>query len=148
MVMAQSLELQVTFSERVVCVVVGGDSLAPVNHPKSAHVSGVGGTGKSFLIKAIKLLVGKIWPSKEVTVAVAAPTGLAAFIVGGLTTHRLFQLPIEHDSTTADYWSLSKATQKVMKTKLRSLKLIVVDEISMVSSLTLTYMHLRLEELF
>ena len=27
-------------------------------------------------------------------------------------------------------------------------KLIVVDEISMVSSLTLTYMHLRLEELF
>ena len=35
-----------------------------------------------------------------------------------------------------------------MKTKLRSMKLIVVDEISMVSSLTLTYMHLRLEELF
>ena len=35
-----------------------------------------------------------------------------------------------------------------MKTKLRSVKLIVVDEISMVSSLTLTYMHLRLEELF
>ena len=28
------------------------------------------------------------------------------------------------------------------------MKLIVVDEISMVSSLTLTYMHLRLEELF
>ena len=35
-----------------------------------------------------------------------------------------------------------------MKTKLRSVKLIIVDEISMVSSLTLTYMHLRLEELF
>ena len=42
-------------------------------------VSDVGGTGKSFLIEAIKLLVGKIWPSKEVMVAVAAPTGLAAF---------------------------------------------------------------------
>ena len=35
-----------------------------------------------------------------------------------------------------------------MKSKLRSAKLIIVDEISMVSSLTLTYMHLRLEELF
>ena len=35
-----------------------------------------------------------------------------------------------------------------MKTKLRSVKLITVDEISMVSCLTLTYMHLRLEELF
>ena len=35
-----------------------------------------------------------------------------------------------------------------MKTKVRSVKLIIVDEICMVSSLTLTYMHLRLEELF
>ena len=79
---------------------------------------------------------------------VAAPTGLAAFNVGGLSIHGLFQLPIEHKGTTANYWSLSKASQKVIKTKLRSVKLIVVDEISMVSSLTLTYMHLRLEELF
>ena len=80
--------------------------------------------------------------------AVAAPTGLSAFNVGGLTIHRLFQLPIEHEGKTAGYWSLSKASQKVMKTKLRSVILIIVDEISMVSSLTLTYMHLRLEELF
>ena len=57
-------------------------------------ISGVGGTGKSFLIEAIKLLVRKIWPSNDLTVAVAAPTGLAAFNVGGLTIHRLFQLPI------------------------------------------------------
>ena len=76
------------------------------------------------------------------------PTGLAAFNVGDLTIHRLFQLPIEHEGKTAEYWSLSKASQKVMKTKLWSVKLISVDEISMVSSLTLTYMHLRLEELF
>ena len=49
---------------------------------------------------------------------------------------------------TAEYWSLSKESQKVMKTKLRDVKLIIVDEISMVSSLNLAYMHLRLEELF
>ena len=116
--------------------------------PLRMFISGVGGTGKSFLIEAIKLLVRKIWPSKEITVAVAAPTGLAAFNVGGLTIYRLFQLPIEHEGKTAEYWSLSKASQKVMKTKLHSVKLIIVDEISMVSSLTLTYMHLRLEELF
>ena len=116
--------------------------------PLIMFISGVGGTGKSFLIEAIKLLVGKIWPSKEVTVAVAAPTGLAAFNVGGLTIHRLFQLPIEHEGKSAEYWSLPKASQKVMKTKLCSVTMIIVDEISMVSSLTLTYMHLRLEELF
>ena len=110
-------------------------------------VSGLGGTGKSFLIEAIKLLVGKIWPSKEVTVAVA-PTGLAAFNVGGQA------LSAAHRARgkSAEYLSLSKLLQKVMKTKLCSVKLIVLDEISTVSSLTLTYMHacmhLRLEELF
>ena len=96
--------------------------------PLRMFISGVGGTGKSFLIEAIKLLVRTIWPSKEVMVVVAAPTGLVTFNVGGLTIYRLFHLPIEHDSTTADYLSLSKASQKVMKTKSKSVKLIVADE--------------------
>ena len=48
---------------------------------------------------------------------------------------------------TAEYWSLSKASQ-VTKTKLCGVKLIIVDEISMVSSLTLTYMYVMLEEIF
>ena len=78
----------------------------------------------------------------------AAPTGLAAFNVGGLTIHRLFQLPIEHEGQMAGYWSLPKVSQKVMKTKLCRVKLIIIDEISMVSSLNLAYIHLRLEELF
>ena len=80
--------------------------------------------------------------------AVAAPTGLAAYNVGGVTVHRLFQLPIEHEGKTAGYWSLSKVAQKVMRTNLRSLKLIIIDETSMLSSLNLAYIHLRLEELF
>ena len=116
--------------------------------PLTMFVSGVGGTGKSFLIEAVKALVGRVWTKGEVAVVVATPTGLAAFNVGGLTIHRLFQLPIEHEGKTAEYWSLSKESQKVMKTKLRDVKLIIVDEISMVSSLNLAYMHLRLEELF
>ena len=65
--------------------------------PLQMFISGVGGTGKSFLIEALKLLVGNIRPSKDKTVAVAALTGLAAFNIGGLTIHRLFQLPIEHE---------------------------------------------------
>ena len=116
--------------------------------PLRIFISGVGGTGKSFLIEALKLLVGKIWSNKELTVIVAAPTGLAAFNVGGLTIHRLFQLPIEHEGKTAGYWSLPKVSQKVMKKQLLNVKLIIIDEISMVSSLNLAYMHLRLEELF
>ena len=111
-------------------------------------VSGVGGTGKSFLIEAVKSLTDSLWPSEDLKCAITAPTGLAAFIVGGVTVHRLFQLPIEHEGKEAGYWSLSKDSQKVMKMSLRHLKLLVIDEVSMVSSLNLTYVHLRMQELF
>ena len=60
--------------------------------PLQMFVSGVGGTGKSFLIEAIRAQVATIWKDKCETLlcAVAAPTGLAAFNVGGVTVHRLF----------------------------------------------------------
>ena len=119
--------------------------------PLYMFVSGVGGTDKSFLIETIRSLVKEIWKdcaSDDTTCAVAAPTGLAAYNVGGVTVHRLFQLPIEHEGRTAGYWPLSKAAQKVMRTNLRSLKLIIIDEVSMLSNLNLAYIHLRLEELF
>ena len=68
--------------------------------------SGVGGMGKSFLIETVKALVHDLWPSDDLTCAVAAPTGLAAFNVGGITIHRLFQLPNEREGKTAGYWAL------------------------------------------
>ena len=111
-------------------------------------VSGVGGTGKSFLIETIRALVDQLWPYDDLTCAIAAPTGLAAFNVGGTTIHRLLQLPVEHEGKCAMYWSLSKSSQKVMKTMLQSVKVIIVDEVSMVSSLVFAYMHLRQNELF
>ena len=89
-----------------------------------------------------------MWPSDDITCAVAAPTGLAAINIGGVTIHRLFQVPVEHEGKTAGYWPLPKISQKIMKTTLRSLKMVIVDKVSMVSSLNLAYMHLRLEELF
>ena len=111
-------------------------------------LSGVAGTGKSFLIETIKALISSMWASDDLTCAITAPTGLAAFNVGGNTIHRVFQLPIEHEGKSATYWLLPKASQKVMRTTLRNVKFIIVDEVSMVSSLNLAYMHLRLEELF
>ena len=46
-------------------------------------ITGVAGTGKFFLIETIKSAVAKVWPSTDLTCAVLAPTGLAAFNVGG-----------------------------------------------------------------
>ena len=116
--------------------------------PLRMFISGVGGTGKSFLIETIKCFVDSLWKSKpgERSCAIVAPTGLAAFNVGGLTIHILFQLPIEHEGKTAGYWSLPKDTQKKLQTTFRPLKIIIVDEVSMVSNLNLTYLHLRLDD--
>ena len=94
-----------------------------------------------FLLKLLKLL----WMTCGHLLTVTA-LSLAAFNVGGVTIHRLFQLPIEHEGKEAGYWSLSKAAQKVMRTALRSLKVLIIDEVSMVSILNLLYIHMRLEE--
>ena len=114
-------------------------------------VSGVGGTGKSFLIEAMRQKVSEIWKDEanvDTKCVVGAPTGLASYNIGGITVHRMFTLPIEHEGRTAGYWRLSKETQKVMRTNLKSLKLVIIDEVSMLSNLNLAYIHLRLEELF
>ena len=75
-------------------------------------VSGVGGTGKLFLINVLRDLVADMWPLDKVTCAVSAPTGLAAFNVLGITIYRLLQLQVEHEGKTAGYWSLPKSSQK------------------------------------
>ena len=119
--------------------------------PLHTFVSGVGGTGKSFLIEAIRQKVSEIWKDEanvDTKCVVGAPTGLASYNIGGITVHRMFMLPIEHEGRTAGYWRLPKETQKVMRTNLKSLKLVIIDEVSMLSNLNLAYIHLRLEELF
>ena len=109
--------------------------------PIHLFLSGVGGTGKSVVIETIRAKVAEIWKSDcnndDVVCTVTAPTGLAAYIINGVTVHRLFQLPIEHEGKTAGYWSLPKESQKVMRANFRMLKLLIVDEVSMLSNLNL-----------
>jgi len=119
--------------------------------PLQLFMSGVGGTGKSFLIETIKHQVASIWKDDNIGDAkcvICAPTGLATHTVGVVTLHRLFQLPIEHHGRAAEWWPLSVPAKKAMRMTLRSVKLVIIDEVSMVSNLTLAYIHLRMDELF
>lgn len=67
--------------------------------PIFEFVGGSAGTGKSVLIKALVQAVVSYYKSKpganpdRVTVVVCAPTGKAAFIIGGVTIHHAFGLP-------------------------------------------------------
>ncbi|XP_066600007.1 uncharacterized protein [Prorops nasuta] len=108
------------------------------------YVSGEGGTGKSFLIKTIRCWVKQTLRKDAI---VSAPTGIAAFNVDGLTIHRLFQLPVEH-GRTAHYTELSDVALKVFREELKNVELIIIDEVSMISNLTLMYINLRLVEIF
>ena len=107
-------------------------------------VSGSGGTGKSFLIRTVRA-----WVQKEIgkDVAVAAPTGIAAFNLNGLTIHRLLMLPVEHGKTP-QYRPLSDDALKVVLNMICNVTLVIIDEVSMVSNVTLLYIHLRLTEIF
>ena len=60
---------------------------------------------------------------------------------------RLLQLPVQHGKTPK-YRCLSDEGIKIVREKLRNLVILVVDEISMVSHVTLLYIHLRLTEIF
>ncbi len=116
--------------------------------PMQMFVSGVGGTDKSFLIQAVRAFTKATWPHLNNTTAIAAPTGLAACNVNGITTYQLFNLPSEHDSRTASYWALPKENAKYLRQQLTNVKVFVIGEVSMVSSLNLTYISQRLTEIY
>ena len=119
------------------------------NRPKSMRlfVSGCGGTGKSYLINVLRKWTTKTFQRKdEPVVAVCAPTGLAAHGINGITLHRLLQLPVEH-GRAGKYYKLPPDSLHQLRNRLRDLRLLIVDEVSMVSNVVLMHVHLRLHEI-
>jgi len=94
---------------------------------------GEGGIGKSFLIKTIKCWIKQNFYKHT---AIAAPTGIAAFNIDGLIVHRLLQLPVKH---TPKYKQLSDHVLQVLRSALKNINLIIIDEVSMISNLILIY---------
>ncbi|MCP4491608.1 MAG: AAA family ATPase [Gammaproteobacteria bacterium] len=122
------------------------------HQPIRMFVSGVAGTGKSFVIETVTNQIKHMFPEEDkkgIVVAVLAPTGLAAYNVQGQTVHRFLSLPVQHTSKSKHptYFKMHHDNLKELRGKLKNLKLIIIDEISMVSSVTLAFIHKRLEEI-
>ena len=70
--------------------------------PEPLHIfitGGAGaGTGKSHLISVIKEHIERCHTGSQNACMLVAPTGVAAFNIGGLTIHYAFWLPVEHGS--------------------------------------------------
>lgn len=91
---------------------------------RNVFLTGKAGTGKTTFLHQIK-------QSSAKRLAVVAPTGVAAINAGGVTIHSLFQLPFG----PLVPGTLSRETRKFTREKinlLRTLDLLIVDEISMV----------------
>ena len=64
-----------------------------------------------------------------------------------MTLHSALSLPIEHHGKIT-YKPLAGANLQQCQACMRSVHCVMIDEISMVSNLTLLHIHLRLSEIF
>ena len=83
---------------------------------------------------------------EEIMCAVTAPTGSAAFNIKGSTLHSAFNLPLIRNKSKP-YQRLSDEKLNSLKLKVANLKILIIDEISMVGHLTLMHINERLKEI-
>ena len=92
----------------------------------SIFLTGKAGTGKTTFLRDVRQRSPK-------RMVVVAPTGVAAINAGGQTIHSFFQLPLSPfvpEARIKERFDFSKEKKKI----LRTLDLLVIDEISMVRS--------------
>ncbi|WGF92112.1 helix-turn-helix domain-containing protein [Aequorivita marisscotiae] len=95
---------------------------------RNIFLTGKAGTGKTTFLHRLK-------KDSLKRMAVVAPTGVAAINAGGVTIHSFFQLPfgpILPETANAKSNSFSKKFSKKKINIIKSLDLLVIDEVSMV----------------
>jgi len=96
--------------------------------PLRATVVGCGGCGKSLIINTIITIIRELTNCNS-SVKVAAPSGCAAYNVGGCTLHRLLDINVQ-----VPWKSLNEKMRSMMKEKLSELLVFMTDERSMLNS--------------
>lgn len=115
--------------------IVGQHMITQDSNQLLLYVSGVGGTGKSYVIKCISTLFDNLRKSDELLIS--APTGSAAVLINGFTIHSILQLVRR-----------GKADTSVLERILKRVRYLIVDEVSMISAITMHQISLRLQEAF
>ena len=113
-------------------------SIRPATAPPTLRmiVSGTAGTGKSYLIHCLRLLLQK-------QICVAAPTGVAAFNIDGHTLHSLRSLPTRGEFKDLEGERLTKLQQSFSEVRYP-----IIDEMSMVGRKILGEVDRRLRQAF
>lgn len=121
----------------------------------TTFLSGGAGVGKSLGIRAIVQSLIRFFGSQpgsdpsQLPVIVMAFTGRAAFNVLGMTIHHTLRMaPLQKSIGNSLLKDLDASSLNTLRTKLSGLKLIIIDEISMVSVLMLYQIDQRLRQIF
>ncbi|CAB4032890.1 ATP-dependent DNA helicase PIF1 [Paramuricea clavata] len=117
-----------------------------------AFLSGSGGVGKSHVIKSIYQAGLKYYNSKagedfhRTQILLLAPTGKAAYLIKGNTIHSALAIPASQ--SPKNYKPLDSGRLNTLRCQLGALKLILLDEISMVGNSMFTIqLNNRLKDL-
>ena len=117
---------------------------------KSFHIFITGGAevGKSYLIKTMFLSLNKILRYKgsdadKPRILLHAPTGVAAININGTTIHSGLGINVG-----SKLYPLNDQQRAALRNKLSEVRLIIIDEISMVSSVLFYQVNQRLNEIF
>jgi len=94
---------------------------------KNVFITGSAGTGKTYLLNKYT----RYLKERRVYPTIVAPTGIAASHLGGQTIHSFFALGIR-ESIDEGYVEFLM-DKKYLKTRFSKLKLLIIDEVSMVS---------------
>ena len=99
-------------------------------------VSGTAGTGKSYLIHCLRLLL-------QDKVRVVVPTGVAAFSVDGHTLHSLLNFPTKGGFKDIEGEHLNRLQQLLAR-----MEYLIIDEMSMVGRKMFGQVDRRLRQVF
>jgi len=93
----------------------------------NVFITGSAGTGKTYLLNKYTFYL----KSRKIISTIVAPTGIAASHLQGQTIHSYFSLGIR--SEIDGYYIESLLEKKYLQTRFSKLKVLIIDEISMVS---------------
>jgi hypothetical protein len=118
-------------------------SLAP--EPLRMYLGGIGGTGKSQLLKAVSRMFNARNESHRFLIV--GPTGTSASLLGGHTFHRALGI-YSRTEKGADYSRNESAVINEVRSRLQGLEYVFIDEVSMISCRDLFAISKRLSQVF
>ena len=126
-------------------VALGGSNIEPVR----LFVTGNGGVGKSFLLNVLYLHLNKLLSYKDpahLKVLKMAPTGVASIRIEGQTFYTALSIPIKCKKKVLPQLSAKKRDD--LRMRLSKVRVLMIDEISMLDQFNLEHISQRINEIF